>query len=161
MARTSYVVALGSNRPGRHGRPRAEIAAALDAIGGVIVASPIIETTPLGPSTRRFANAAAIIETDETPPALLRRLKRIERTFGRRRGRRWGARVIDLDIILWSEGVWRDARLTVPHPRFRERGFVLGPLVAIVPGWRDPLTGQTIRQLAHRRRAVDRRPRDA
>ncbi len=161
MARTSYVVALGSNRRGRHGSPRGEIAAALDAIGGVIAASPIIETAPLGPSIRRFANAAAIIESDETPAALLRRLKQIERAFGRRRGRRWGARVIDLDIILWSEGPWADARLIIPHPHFRERGFVLDPLLAIVPGWRDPLTGRTIRQLAHRRRAVDRRPRDA
>jgi 2-amino-4-hydroxy-6-hydroxymethyldihydropteridine diphosphokinase len=161
MARTSYVVALGSNRRGLHGRPRDEIAAALDAIGGVIAASPIVETAPIGPSTRRFANAAAMIEADEPPPALLRRLKAIERAFGRRRGRRWGARVIDLDIILWSGGIWSDARLTIPHAHFRERAFVLDPLRAIAPEWRDPLTGRTVRQLAHRRRAVDRRARDA
>ncbi|RIA43897.1 2-amino-4-hydroxy-6-hydroxymethyldihydropteridine diphosphokinase [Hephaestia caeni] len=161
MARTSYVVALGSNRRGRHGSPRAEIAAALAAIGGVTAVSPIVTTPPLGPSLRRFANAAAIIESDEAPPALLCRLKAIEQAFGRRRGRRWGARVIDLDIILWSGGAWADARLTVPHRAFRARGFVLGPLLAIAPGWRDPLTGRTVRQLAHRQRAVDRRARDA
>lgn len=161
MARTSYVVALGSNRRGRHGSPRDEIAAALDAIGGVIAESAIVETAPIGPSTRRFANAAAIVEADESPPALLRRLKAIERALGRRRGQRWGARVIDLDIILWSGGAWSDAQLTIPHSAFRERTFVLDPLRAIVPGWRDPLTGLTVRQLAHRRRAVDRRPRDA
>jgi 2-amino-4-hydroxy-6-hydroxymethyldihydropteridine diphosphokinase len=57
--------------------------------------------------------------------------------------------------------MWSDAQLTIPHRAFRERGFVLDPLRAIVPGWRDPLTGRTVRQLAHRRRAVDRRPRDA
>ena len=161
MARTSYVVALGSNRRGRHGSPRDEIAAALDAIGGVVAASPIVETAPLGPSTRRFANAAAIIETGESPPALLCRLKTIERAFGRRRGRRWGARVIDLDIILWSEGAWSGTRLTIPHPHFRDRAFVLDPLLALAPGWRDPLTGLSVRHLAQRRRAVDRHARGA
>src|SRR3546814_19903770 len=79
-------------------------------------------TPPLGPTIRRFANMVAIIESDDDPPALLRRLKAIEHAFGRRRGRRWGARVIDLDIILWSGGAGADAWLTVPHRAFRERG---------------------------------------
>ncbi|MCM8730457.1 2-amino-4-hydroxy-6-hydroxymethyldihydropteridine diphosphokinase [Hephaestia sp. GCM10023244] len=161
MATASYVVALGSNRRGRHGGPHAEIAAALAAIGGVIAVSPIVSTPPLGPSIRRFANAAALIASDEAPPALLTRLKAIEQAFGRRRGRRWGARVIDLDIILWSGGAWADTRLIVPHRAFRERGFVLDPLGTIVPDWRDPVTGLTVRQLMHRRHAVDRRARDA
>lgn len=143
-----YVIALGSNRRGRHGAPEAELRAALDAIGGVVKASPIIATAPLGPSRRRFANAAALIETAEAPPELLARLKTIERDFGRRRGRRWDARVIDLDIILWSGGAWASPGLVIPHPQFRRRGFVLRPLSAIVPHWRDPLTGRTIRQLA-------------
>jgi 2-amino-4-hydroxy-6-hydroxymethyldihydropteridine diphosphokinase len=60
--------------------------------------------------------------------------------------------VIDLDIILWSDGAWASNGLTVPHPEFRRRDFVLRPLAAIVPDWRDPLTGRTIRQLAARRR---------
>lgn len=143
-----YVIALGSNRRGRHGAPEAELRAALAAIGGVVRASPIIATAPLGPSRRRFANAAALIASDETPPELLARLKRIERAFGRRRGRRWDMRVIDLDVILWSGGAWASPGLVIPHPQFRRRGFVLRPLNAIVPGWRDPLTGRTVRQLA-------------
>lgn len=120
------------------------------AIGGVVRASPTFTTAPLGPSRRRFANAVLMIESDETPPDLLARLKRIERAFGRRRGRRWDARVIDLDIVLWSGGAWSSDQLTVPHRLFRERAFVLKPLLAIVPAWRDPLTGRTIRQLAAR-----------
>ncbi len=64
--------------------------AAIAAIGGVVATSPIIATAPLGPSIRRFANAAILIESDEAPPMLLARLKRIEAAFGRRRGRRWG-----------------------------------------------------------------------
>lgn len=154
MARTSYVIGLGSNRRGRHGAPADELRAALAAIGGVVAVSPVIASAPLGPSIRRFANAAALVESEEDPPALLARLKEIEARFGRRRGRRWGARVIDLDIILWSGGSWASAGLTVPHPQFRERAFVLRPLAAIAPRWRDPITTRTVRQLLH---AVDRR----
>lgn len=145
-----YVIALGSNRRGRHGGPEREVAAGLAAIGGVRAASPILTTAPLGPSKRRFANAVAVIDSDEQPPALLARLKRIERAFGRRRGRNWAARVIDLDILLWSQGPWSGPELVIPHRLFRTRRFVLDPLVHIAPDWRDPLTGLTIRQLRTR-----------
>jgi 2-amino-4-hydroxy-6-hydroxymethyldihydropteridine diphosphokinase len=154
MARTSYVIGLGSNRRGRHGSPAREVRAAIDALGGLVAASPIVASAPLGPSIRRFANAVALIESDETPPELLARLKAIESRFGRRRGQRWGARVIDLDIILWSGGSWAGPGLIIPHVQFRERGFVVGPLATIAPAWRDPVTRRTVRQLAH---AVDRR----
>ncbi|MEO5939151.1 MAG: 2-amino-4-hydroxy-6-hydroxymethyldihydropteridine diphosphokinase [Sphingomonas sp.] len=147
---SSYVIALGSNRRGRHGGPADEVRAALAAIGGLVAVSPMIATAPVGPSSRRFANAAALIDSDESPPDLLAHLKAIESDFGRRPGQRWGERVIDLDIVLWSGGVWADDRLTIPHPAFRIRAFVLGPLVQIVPDWRDPLTGLTVRQLAAR-----------
>ena len=150
---TCYLVAIGSNRRGRHGPPRREVMAAIEAVGGVIEASRILDTAPLGPSIRRFANAALLIESDEPPPVLLARLKAIERDFGRRGGARWGARVIDLDIVLWSEGSWSSPGLTVPHVAFRERRFVLDCAVRIVPQWRDPLTGLTVRQLACQVRA--------
>ncbi|MBN2971241.1 2-amino-4-hydroxy-6-hydroxymethyldihydropteridine diphosphokinase [Roseomonas aeriglobus] len=148
MATTSYVIALGSNRAGRHGRPEAEVRAALRLIGGR--AAPVMASAPVGPSLRRYANTVALIDSDLAPPVMLARLKRLEQAFGRRRGQRWAARVIDLDIILWSGGVWSDRALTIPHPRFRERDFVLGPLVAIAPDWRDPVSGLTVRQLLAR-----------
>lgn len=147
MRTTSYAIALGSNRLGRHGPPEREIAAAIAALGQVRAVAPIVRTPPLGPSRRRFANSVAILETRESPPELLARLKAIERAFGRRPGLRWGARVIDLDIILWSGGAWRDSILTIPHPAFRDRAFVLVPLAAIAPDWRDPRTGRSVRQL--------------
>lgn len=150
MTRTSYAIAIGSNRRGRHGGPEREVAAAMAALGTLSARSPILGTPPLGPSNRRFANAVAILDSDETPPELLRRLKAIERDFGRRRGRIWGARVIDLDIVLWSGGAWSSAGLTVPHPRFRERRFVLDPLLRVAPAWRDPVSGLTVRQLRTR-----------
>ena len=157
MATAIYAIGIGSNRRGRHGGPVDEVRAAIAAIGGLVAASPVIGSAPLGPSIRRFANAAILIGSDETPPVLLARLKGIEAAFGRRRGRRWGARVIDLDILLWSGGSWRDPRLTVPHAALSARGFVLGPLARIAPGWRVPPQARSVRQLAH---AVDRpRPR--
>ena len=159
MPVTRYAIAIGSNRPGLHGRPDAELRAAIAALEPVLATSRMIATPPLGPSSRRFFNAVAIVDSAEAPPVLLARLKAIERAFGRRRGQRWSARVIDLDIILWSGGIWADAALTIPHPAFRARRFVLDPLEMLVPAWRDPVTGLTVRQLAARARAVDRRPR--
>lgn len=156
MGRSTYVVAAGSNRRGRHGRPEAEVAAALARIRGRVIASPFVATPPLGPSMRRFANAVALVETRAGPEKLLRRLQRIEARFGRRRGRRWGARVIDLDIVLWSGGCWASPGLAIPHPRFRERRFVVDPLLTLVPDWRDPVTGRTVRQL--HARLTRRRP---
>jgi 2-amino-4-hydroxy-6-hydroxymethyldihydropteridine diphosphokinase len=149
-----YAIGLGSNRRGRHGSPADAIHAALARIGGVVAVSPVIATAPLGPSTRRFANAAALVASDEAPPVLLARLKAIERTMGRRPGRRWGARAVDLDILLWSGGRWQSRPLTIPHPHFRQRCFVLTPLARIAPHWRDPATHRTIRQL---RAQVDHR----
>jgi 2-amino-4-hydroxy-6-hydroxymethyldihydropteridine diphosphokinase len=147
---SSYVIALGSNRRGRHGTPADEVRAALAAIGGVVMTSKRVATAPLGPARRRFVNAAALVESEDSPPELLARLKAIEAAFGRRRGQRWTDRVIDLDIILWSGGAWAGDGLIVPHPEFRRRDFVLRPLAAIVPDWRDPVTGRTMRQLAAR-----------
>ena len=148
-----YLIALGSNqRHARLGPPRRVLAAALERLEGegvrVIAAAPVIETDPIGPSLRRYANSAAVIETHLDPEALLALLKRTEREFGRRaRGQRWRARVLDLDIVLWSGGPYASGTLTIPHPLFRERAFVLGPAVTIAPDWRDPLTGATVRQL--------------
>ena len=149
MGKTSYALALGSNRRSRHGSPAATVRAAL-AVLGVERASSIRATAALGPAGRSFANAAAILASELDPPALLDRLKEIERAFGRRGGRKWGARVLDLDIILWSGGAWAEPGLVVPHPEMRRRRFVLEPLAEIAPDWRDPLTGASVRQLLHR-----------
>lgn len=161
MARASYVIGLGSNRlHGRHGRPERIIVAAiasLRAAGLSIVArSPIIASAPLGPSERRFANAAVLIETDWPPPVLLDRLKRIEQDFGRRRGRRWGARVLDCDILAWSGGTWATRGLSIPHVALPDRTFALGPAAAIAPRWRHPFRNLTLAQL--HARLTRRRP---
>ncbi len=154
MEQASYAIAIGSNRRHhRHGGPDGVVRAAVDALrglGDLGAVSAIVRTPALGPAGRSFANAAVLLDTVLAPDALLAALKRIERDFGRRRGRRWGARVLDLDILLWSGGAWSDGALTIPHAAFRERRFVLDPLATVAPGWRDPLTRRTVRQLRAR-----------
>lgn len=157
MAARRYLIALGSNvRHPRHGRPDAVLRAASAALDGhvaarVVALSPIIASAPLGPSRRRYANAACLIETTLAPDALLDGLKALERRFGRTRGgQRWSSRVLDLDIVLWQEGAWSSPGLVVPHVAFRSRTFVLGPATAIAPRWRDPITGLSLRHLLKR-----------
>lgn len=118
----------------------------LAALGTVTVRSPVLETAPLGPSSRRYANAAVLLETELDPHALLAGLQWMEAEFGRRRWRRWGERVLDLDIVLWSAGAVTSPLLAIPHPAYRERAFVLGPASVIARRWRDPHTGLTLAQ---------------
>ena len=154
MPTTSYAIALGSNRRhGRHGSPASVVKAAAEALarlGKVESLSSIRSTPALGPAGRGFANAVALLETELGPEQLLMEIKSIERDFGRRRGRRWGPRVLDLDIILWSGGFWGGPGPIIPHPEMHRRRFVLEPLAEIAPGWSDPLTGASVRHLFYR-----------
>lgn len=149
-----YLIALGSNRRHhRHGPPAKVLRAALAALeaagaGRVESVAPIIASAPLGPSLRTYANGAAVVFSDLMPDDMLQALKSTELAFGRKQGgRRWAARVLDLDIVLWNGGKWRSDGLFVPHIAFRTRAFVLGPARAIAPNWRDPVTALRISQL--------------
>ncbi|NUS99528.1 MAG: 2-amino-4-hydroxy-6-hydroxymethyldihydropteridine diphosphokinase [Sphingomonas sp.] len=155
-----YAIAIGSNRPhGRHGKPPQIVEAAianLDEQFGLFDAAPIILNPADGGAGRDFANSVALVESALEPPEMLKALKSLERAFGRRRGRRWGARVLDLDIIAWTGGKWRERGLSVPHKSATRRSFVIGPLATIAPGWR--LEGHlTAHHFAHR--LAHRRPR--
>jgi len=155
-----YAIAIGSNRPhGRYGRPAAVVEAAiarLDEDFGLFDASPIILNAAIGGAGRDFANAVALVESPVEPPEMLRQIKRIEREFGRRRGKHWAARVLDLDISLWSGGKFQSRGLNIPHYGLKDRTFVLQPLAAIAPSWRVEGT-LNARHLAHR--LARRRPR--
>lgn len=152
-----YAIAIGSNRPhGRYGRPAGVVEAAiarLDEEFGLFDASPIVLNAAHGGAGRDFANGVALVESQVSPPEMLRRLKSLEQEFGRRSGRRWGPRVLDLDIALWSGGKFTARGLTVPHPQLSHRSFVLGPLATIAPDWRiGNLTVQHLAQRLARRR---------
>lgn len=147
-----YAIAIGSNRRhGRHGRPPQVVEAAiarLDAEFALFDASPVVLSKAVGPGGREYANAVALVESDSEPPQMLSRLKAIEHDFGRRPGRRWGPRVLDLDIVLWSGGKFRSRGLTIPHKHLENRSFVLQPLAAVAPGWRT--SALTVRHLSER-----------
>ena len=148
-----YAVAVGSNRRHiRHGRPAGVVAAAiarLDSDFALFDASPVMLNPAAGGAGREFANAVALVESGLDPVAMLAAVKAIERDFGRRPGRRWGSRVLDLDLVAWSGGRFASRRLVIPHPRLAGRGFVIGPLATIAPRW--PMIGPlTPRHLAAR-----------
>ena len=140
-------VALGSNQGDRAGH----LAFAVSALGHLLAGlrvSPFVETAPVGvPPQAAFLNAAAVGACALAPAALLAGLMRIESARGRQRPFPGAPRTLDLDIILMGELVVRRSDLHVPHPRFRQRRFVLEPLAAIAPDLRDPVTRRTVREL--------------
>jgi 2-amino-4-hydroxy-6-hydroxymethyldihydropteridine diphosphokinase len=143
------VVAFGSNLGDRH-------TAILDAAAQVATIltgfrlSSIIETAPVGAGLENdpsYLNAVGVGASLLAPRELLERLRSIEASAGRLRPYAGAPRTLDLDLILVGEQVIDEADLQIPHPRFRERLFVLGPLAELEPGLRDPVTRLTIREL--------------
>lgn len=153
-----YLIAIGSNQRLPHiGGPRKIVEQAIAALEiaeiDVFHHSTTMMSRPIGPSMRSYANAAAIIETNLAPDALLHQLHAIEYHFGRQRlGQRWRARTLDLDILLWSGGLWvsSDPSLIIPHRELAQRDFALGPACQIAADWYDPSSRLTMRQLFHR-----------
>ena len=107
--------------------------------------SGLYETEPMGLREQRwFLNQVAEFETELFPMQLLLRTQRIERILGRRRTIANGPRTIDIDIVLYGNAVVKGPDLEIPHPRYRERRFVLEPLAELNPELRDPVTGQSV-----------------
>jgi 2-amino-4-hydroxy-6-hydroxymethyldihydropteridine diphosphokinase len=120
----------------------------LQAICGPLATSPIYETPPWGDTQQpAFLNLVARGSTGLDPLCLLQAVKRIERDLGRTPTRRWGPRVIDIDILAYADLVLDTPTLQIPHPRLHERGFVLFPLAKLAPAWRHPTLGQTAVEL--------------
>jgi len=146
-------VAIGSNVGDRHRYCR-EAAARLATLprSTLVRVSPVIETAPAeGVGGGPFLNAAAEIETDLAPGALLAELRAIEVALGREADHvRLGPRTIDLELLVFGELILDDAALTIPHPRMASRRFVLAPLAAIAPEARHPVLGCTVRELLDR-----------
>lgn len=105
------------------------------------------QTAPVGPPQPDYLNGCALLETTLTPTQLLGTLLATEAQFGRVRLERNAPRTLDLDLILFGNRILETPDLQLPHPRMRDRAFVLVPLAEIAPNWRDPVSGKTIVQL--------------
>lgn len=151
VTETRVAIALGSNLGDRE----ASLRGAADALGAFIdrlTLSSFIETAPVGVVEPQpwYLNAAAVGTTSLRPRALLEQLLAVERAYGRARTAPNAARTLDLDLILYGGELIDEPGLVVPHPRFRERGFVLNPLSEIARDMVDPVTGETMETLAAR-----------
>jgi 2-amino-4-hydroxy-6-hydroxymethyldihydropteridine diphosphokinase len=109
--------------------------------------SSLYKTKPIGPPQPDYINGCAIFNVKLKPEVLLTKLLEIEQKFGRTREIYWGPRTLDLDIILYDNLILETPSLQIPHPRMRERAFVLVPLAEIAPNWLDPVTKLNITQL--------------
>ncbi len=146
-------IALGSNL----GDSAAILSGALTALDQqaeieLVEQSPLYRTAPVGPPQPDYLNACAILQTTLAAPELMQRLLEVEAWFGRVRRERWGARHLDLDLLLYGDQIIQTEVVQVPHPRFRERAFVLVPLGDVAADWTDPVTGRAIADLV---KAVD------
>ena len=130
---------LSDNVDGHIVAPQAQLNKALNSLSShrqinLVTVSSFYQTPPIGPGEQAdYINAAAKLETQLTPLQLLDYLQSIEQQQGRVRNIRWGARTLDLDILLYNQLVQDCQRLTLPHPRMHERSFVLAPLTEIEP----------------------------
>ncbi|MCC6698414.1 MAG: 2-amino-4-hydroxy-6-hydroxymethyldihydropteridine diphosphokinase [Candidatus Hydrogenedentes bacterium] len=145
-------LSLGSNTGDREGF----LLSALRSLNArnsvrVVSVSSVYETEPIGYQQQPdFLNLAAAVETELAPLELLDVIQDIESQLGRTPTERWGPRVIDIDIVLWGGLELESERLTIPHRSFRERAFVLEPLLEIAGDAIDPVTGMSIADLAAR-----------
>jgi len=146
---TQTAIALGSNTGDRLGNIRQAVMLLEERSLRISASSDVFETPPWGMENQpRFLNACVLAETDILPRALLELLLNIESDLGRIRRYKWGPREIDLDLLFYDDQVFNESGLVLPHPQMHRRAFVLVPLVQIAPGWRHPVLGKSIRELA-------------
>lgn len=152
-------VAVGSNLGDRWAR-LALAARALRAAPGVAVvqASRVWDAAPLGPPQPRYLNAVLELETTRTPASLLGLLRQVEQEAGRTREVHWGARTLDLDLLLVGDLVVREPGLTVPHPELGRRRFVLAPLCELGPELVVPGLGVSVGRLLEEAPPLDLSP---
>lgn len=145
MTANPCAIALGSNL----GDSLAILRGALAALDqhpdiAVVACSRVYQTAPVGPPQPDYLNACALLRSHLAPAELLHLLLAVERQFGRERRERWGARRLDLDLLLFDDLIIETAELEVPHPRMWERAFVLVPLAEVAPDWQNPRSGVTV-----------------
>ncbi len=149
MINNSCAIALGSNL----GNSRSILTNAIERLHEhpqieLIAVSSWYRTAPVGPPQPDYLNGGATLQTSLTPADLLATLHAIEAEFGRVREEHWGARTLDLDLLLYGREIIATSTLQVPHPRMTERAFVLIPLAEIAADWIEPRSGNSIADLS-------------
>ncbi len=151
ISKYKCAIGLGSNL----GDSAAILTGAIDRIQRspqieLIAVSSWYRTKPIGPPQPDYLNGCATIWTSLSALDLLHSLQAIEIEFGRVRGEVWGARTLDLDLLLYGDAIIDLPELQVPHPRLTERGFVLVPLAEIAPTAIEPKSGDSIATLRNK-----------
>ncbi|MDF5721586.1 MAG: 2-amino-4-hydroxy-6-hydroxymethyldihydropteridine diphosphokinase [Rhizonema sp. PD37] len=144
-------IALGSNM----GNSWATLEAAIETLAqtpGILLQarSRWYKTKAIGPTQPDYLNGCVLLQVDMLPQVLLETLLQIEKKFGRVRLEHWGPRSLDLDLLLFDDLIVNTPNLQVPHPRMRERAFVLVPLAEIAPDWVEPVCGYKIKELVQK-----------
>jgi 2-amino-4-hydroxy-6-hydroxymethyldihydropteridine diphosphokinase len=140
-------LSLGSNM-GDRGAHLHDAITRLQTVGRVVSVSSFYETEPVEFTNQGwFLNCAVALETTETPEQVMAAILQIECEMGRLRLQEKGPRIIDIDILLFSDKIVDSAGLTIPHPAMHERRFVLEPLAEIAPEARHPVLKKTVREL--------------
>ncbi|BAY09640.1 2-amino-4-hydroxy-6-hydroxymethyldihydropteridine diphosphokinase [Calothrix sp. NIES-2098] len=144
----SAAIALGSNiGDSREILPAAIATLAITPDIFLEAQSHFYQTKAVGPPQPDYLNCCVIVKTFMLPQLLLENLLAIEQKFGRVRQERWGPRTLDLDLLLYDDLIIDTPTLQIPHPRMRERAFVLVPLAEIAPDWVEPISGCVIKDL--------------
>ncbi|MFN8346038.1 MAG: 2-amino-4-hydroxy-6-hydroxymethyldihydropteridine diphosphokinase [Spirosomataceae bacterium] len=148
MNQYSIFLLLGANLGEREATLAKAIQLISEQIAPVLSRSQLYETAPWGVTDQpSFLNQVLRIETGLSPKKVLEQTLHIEKQLGRERRLRWGARVIDIDILYYADLVMAEADLHLPHPRLHERRFTLVPLVEIAPDFMHPVLKKTNRKL--------------
>ncbi len=151
---TEVVLSLGSNLGDRMAHLRSGVRALGDAVR-ITGVSPVVETPARevsgGPPQDHYLNAVVRGRTGLEPEALLEACHAVEAREGRTRSYPNAPRTLDVDILFYGDRVVETEELTIPHPRWTERDFVLVPLRAVAPEWTDPASGRTVSEIARER----------
>jgi len=157
-SRVPVLISLGSNLGDRESHLNHAVSRLRELPGTTLIrVSPFVETAPVGgPPQRDYLNGAVLLSSTLTPEKVLEHLQKIEAGRGRERTVKNGPRVLDLDLILHGGTICETERLTLPHPRFRKRLFVLEPAASVAPDLIDPVSGKTLAELLARLKPAER-----
>ena len=143
----TYLI-IGTNLGDKLANLNEAIAMIKSSIGDITKSSSIYETEPWGITDQpTFFNQVVEVQTQSDAFAVLQAISKIEKDMGRIRGEKYGARIIDIDILFFNNEIYDTPELTVPHPRIAERNFVLAPLAEIAGHLQHPVSNKPVAEL--------------